>query len=76
MLDKHRELIPVVFSEQWIMARSNTTHEVSDGVWTLARLKTAFRTLANQEIPSMKLCLIVDGLDKYHGRPCRDSQII
>jgi len=37
------------------------------GTLTLAELKTAFTTLSRQNLKGFKICLFIDGLDKYVG---------
>ena len=67
ILDTHRELIPVVLPGEWTTASFSTVLDAPDDLWTLSKLKTAFRALVDQKTLPVKLCLFIDGLDEYDG---------
>ncbi|KEZ41644.1 hypothetical protein SAPIO_CDS6959 [Scedosporium apiospermum] len=63
-LEKHPELIPVVFPMHCrLLSRGRTL----DGEPTLDELKTAFSNLMKQEVVPMKICLFIDGVDEFEG---------
>jgi hypothetical protein len=61
-LENHRELIPLVLAGTFDILSVDLV-----SYWTLARLKGAFRRLAEQKEVPLKICLLVDGLDEYAG---------
>ena len=69
-LENHRELIPIVLSEAVDVPMIDLTNH-----WTLPRLKRAFKKLVEQKEVSLKICLLVDGLDEYTGNHSEIAEV-
>ncbi|KAE9371784.1 hypothetical protein N431DRAFT_559214 [Stipitochalara longipes BDJ] len=76
VLSSFPELISIVFPDLWAkryLALIRNTQDFDshpqkfDEAWTLGRLTSAFRKLAQQTMVPLKLCFLVDGLDEFHG---------
>jgi hypothetical protein len=69
-LRNHRELIPIVLSDAADVAPTDLPL-----YWTLPRLKSAFTKLMEQKEATLKIFLLVDGLDEYAGDHSGISQL-
>jgi hypothetical protein len=68
VLNRHRDLIQLVFPLEWTEELCQMTKWHSLGrKWSLAALKAAFTRLTTFNIAPLKLCFFVDGLDEYEG---------
>ena len=68
ILSRYRQLISVVLPRQFATFSKRTDRIQNGGwQWTLSELKAAFRALVNQKILSLRLCLLIDGLDEFSG---------
>jgi hypothetical protein len=70
VIRKHRELIPLVFSERWSLAGTLGVDKISEHPlepWSLSELKRAFQRFVYQQQISLKVVLFIDGLDEYSG---------
>jgi hypothetical protein len=70
VLDKYRELIPIVLPTSWASIYSRLLEgkpEVVDETWPVSKLMAAFKTLIKQEKVPIKLCFLIDGLDEFEG---------
>ncbi|KAE9379481.1 hypothetical protein N431DRAFT_451335 [Stipitochalara longipes BDJ] len=69
VLQKHTELFPVVFSEEWRKAVELSRHGISavSEIWSLSRLQKAFRSLVGCASKEFQFCFFIDGLDEYDG---------
>jgi hypothetical protein len=71
VLNSRRHLIPDVFREEWDSKSALVAHDLklTPELWSLPRLKNAFKTLVCLSSSQLKLCFFVDGLDEYEGEP-------
>jgi hypothetical protein len=70
ILRQARNLIRVVFPDEWVAHRGHPTRLVLEPEsWTLPRLIQAFEHLFQQAGDDSRFCLFVDGLDEYDGDP-------
>ncbi|KAK2591279.1 hypothetical protein QQS21_011031 [Conoideocrella luteorostrata] len=69
LLSSNMELIPETFPELWSKLRNMTTKEriQLSMEWPVKQLLAAFRALMEVALPSMKICLFIDGLDEFDG---------
>lgn len=69
LLSKNMELIPDTFPDLWQKLRVMTTKEriQLSLEWPVKDLLAAFQCLIDAALPSMKICLFVDGLDEFDG---------
>ncbi|TGO48872.1 hypothetical protein BCON_0227g00100 [Botryotinia convoluta] len=69
ILEKHCDLIPVVFPREWKTVLENTRHGVPTKMihWSLRTLKDAFKVLINKTLGKLAFCFFIDGLDEYQG---------
>ncbi|KAJ8063990.1 hypothetical protein OCU04_007835 [Sclerotinia nivalis] len=69
ILEKHCDLIPVVFPREWKTVLENTRHGIPTKAtdWSLRVLKESFRTLINETSGKLSFCFFIDGLDEYEG---------
>lgn len=69
LLSSYPEFIPLAFSELWATLRTMPTKEriKLQLEWTVSELLAAFEMFVEAAIPSMRICLFVDGLDEFEG---------
>ncbi|CZR56191.1 uncharacterized protein PAC_06079 [Phialocephala subalpina] len=69
ILSQYRQLISVVLPRQFTMFSKgrDRIHRNGGWQWTLSELKAAFRAIVNQKALSLRLCLLIDGLDEFSG---------
>jgi energy-coupling factor transporter ATP-binding protein EcfA2 len=68
ILSRYRKLISVVLPRQFATFSMRTDRIQNGGwQWTLSELKAALRALVNQKALSLRLCLLIDGLDEFSG---------
>lgn len=69
MLEKHRDLIPLVFPDEWRKNLENVRVNVQStfGSWSLLRLKRAFEKLILRTSKHLQFCFFIDGFDEYEG---------
>ncbi|KAF4447164.1 hypothetical protein F53441_9309 [Fusarium austroafricanum] len=63
------ELIQKAFPSLWAQLRLMTTKERINFAleWTVEQLQAAFHSLLDSALPSMNICLFIDGLDEFDG---------
>ncbi|KAF4340530.1 hypothetical protein FBEOM_5568 [Fusarium beomiforme] len=69
LLSSGPELIEKAFPDLWGRLRQMTTKERVNFAleWTVPDLQTAFHSLLDAALPSMNICLFIDGLDEFDG---------
>ncbi|KAF9776528.1 hypothetical protein IL306_005280 [Fusarium sp. DS 682] len=69
LLSSDPELIEKAFPDLWGRLRHMTTKErVNFSLeWTVSDLQTAFHSLLDAALPSINICLFIDGLDEFDG---------
>jgi hypothetical protein len=68
-LKARKVIIADVFPDEWENKSALAAHDlpISPEVWSLGRLKRAFRDFIGLASRQLKLCFFIDGLDEYEG---------
>ncbi|KAK6599014.1 hypothetical protein H4I96_08218 [Botrytis cinerea] len=79
ILENLPDLLPVCFPKRWANIYNELVTPFTEAYhpsrskdiepWNLNELEVAMRTLMSQDMQNFKICLFVDGLDEYDGRP-------
>ena len=71
LLEMHRELIPITFSNSWnYYFHASTRDRIRASIsWTLEELTRGFETFLQHALVKTKICLFIDGLDEFDGDP-------
>ena len=75
ILSKYRQLIPLVLPRRWTTAQDRFSNSAGYAIpsdwpeWSMSELKIAFRGIIDQKVLSLRLCLLIDGLDEFSGEP-------
>ncbi|KAL1597954.1 hypothetical protein SLS60_008442 [Paraconiothyrium brasiliense] len=69
VLDKKRDLIATVFTEEWDQNCDLMSHDLqlAPVTWSARHLQNAFRRLMGLATEHMRFCFFIDGLDEYDG---------
>lgn len=68
ILSKQRNLIPLIFLEDWQHLTSNLNPSMIEPIHlSMQNLRKAFTTLMRQASSELKFCFLIDGLDEYEG---------
>jgi len=69
VLQKRKDLISVVFSDQWPKTLELSRHQVTATAeqWSLSKLQKSFKQLVECSCEKFKFCFFIDGLDEYEG---------
>ncbi|SCO12488.1 related to small s protein [Fusarium fujikuroi] len=69
LLSSDPELIEKAFPDLWSRLRQMTTKERVNFAleWTVQDLQAAFHSLLDAALPSVNVCLFIDGLDEFDG---------
>jgi hypothetical protein len=69
LLSFDTDMMPCVFPELWKrLAKMTTKERIKLALdWTVPDLMNAFRRFLDNALPTMRICLFVDGLDEFDG---------